>query len=67
MDSVTVIFREVELAVAAGGVRCHPCVRCAIRTCNTIRARIASACDDVASRVHRSRVCRSPSGNTNDP
>jgi hypothetical protein len=34
---------------------------------NTIRARIANACDDFARRVHRVNVCRSSSDNTNDP
>jgi hypothetical protein len=34
---------------------------------NTIRARIANACDDVARRVHRTNVCRSSSDSTNNP
>jgi hypothetical protein len=33
---------------------------------NTIRARIANACDDITRRVHRTNVCRSSSDNTND-
>jgi hypothetical protein len=34
---------------------------------NTIRARIARACDDFARRVHRPNASRSSSDNTNKP